>query len=672
MQDAAADLFDHIDLFQQGSKRSRSEISCVFTQCRHLVPKTKVNVAGVVVHVQSPNPAELKPRTIVRLLDRVPAVKELVVNVLLEHGQDHPNALKMGDVFCAFNVRTKNDGEHVEVVLGAPSSFFVIPFNNNPNLYHPLLSLDEWPELAHLISVRSKLVSGDVLFAESVRSSSLSSPRPLCCYPRVLFPQDLLRCAHLAELQTHGSPPYMCCLEKVYIASPAMTKEDVEAVMVDVRGLYSVVVGGPRSTPAGVVLSQLQEGDAVEIRHAEVRVGKSQQSVEVRLTWISVVKRMEDETVVQEEEESTNVVAAASLPNPSPARNDAVVASSSSSPTKKGLPGRWKCPLCKEFNAEAVVMGRSSSPGAPWVVQCVHCCGSSSMQVCHKCNRGGMNAGAKFCGYCGMTLVVAEEVVPSVVVFANATQESPKDTEQRELPAWMLRDEVLQEDEAECQALEEQVVQQEISMLQQSPEGDVWEMISPRGYVVVSIPSVVKASPSLSSWVHGRVVVIDVETTGFSSNDRCVEVAAVELVNLRRTGRIFQAYCNIDDGQSFHPAAQRVNGITRQFLAVHGQPSVEVMQIFRDFIGENPLVGHNIAFDLRFLSAELEWAMLPGLQNNKAFCTRRHFRSAFSTIKYTKLEDCARHLELDIASKLHGALADAELTARVFMKMMSK
>jgi DNA polymerase III epsilon subunit-like protein len=46
----------------------------------------------------------------------------------------------------------------------------------------------------------------------------------------------------------------------------------------------------------------------------------------------------------------------------------------------------------------------------------------------------------------------------------------------------------------------------------------------------------------------GRVVVFDVETTGFSINDSIIELGAVELIDCVRTGLLFQSYAQPRSG----------------------------------------------------------------------------------------------------------------------------
>jgi len=102
--------------------------------------------------------------------------------------------------------------------------------------------------------------------------------------------------------------------------------------------------------------------------------------------------------------------------------------------------------------------------------------------------------------------------------------------------------------------------------------------------------------------VHGRVVVIDTETTGISQDDEVVQIAAVEYTTGIRT-RMLNLYvvptCPID------PKAEAVNHLSREFLEANGVSPVAALDRFYAFLGRKALVvGHNIHFDLRMLRGE--------------------------------------------------------------------
>ena len=77
----------------------------------------------------------------------------------------------------------------------------------------------------------------------------------------------------------------------------------------------------------------------------------------------------------------------------------------------------------------------------------------------------------------------------------------------------------------------------------------------------------------------------------------------------------------VNPGRPIPPTASRVNGFYDR--DVKGMPYfADVAQEIRDAIGQNPLVGHNVAFDKRFLRAEFEKAGgLRSIARCKPVCT---------------------------------------------------
>ena len=109
-----------------------------------------------------------------------------------------------------------------------------------------------------------------------------------------------------------------------------------------------------------------------------------------------------------------------------------------------------------------------------------------------------------------------------------------------------------------------------------------------------------------------RQIVLDTETTGLNAKlgDRVIEIACVEMVNRRLTGKHFHCYLNpereIDEG------ALKVHGITLEFLA--DKPKFQdVAQSFVDYLDGAELIIHNAAFDLDFLNEELGRLQLPDM-----------------------------------------------------------
>ena len=167
-----------------------------------------------------------------------------------------------------------------------------------------------------------------------------------------------------------------------------------------------------------------------------------------------------------------------------------------------------------------------------------------------------------------------------------------------------------------------------------------------------------------------REIVVDTETTGLDPKQghRVIEIAGVELKDLMPTGRTF--HCYIDPQRDIDPDAQRVHGISREFL--QGKPRFgdpEVAGAFLDFIGDGVLVAHNAGFDRGFLNAELEAVGLAALPATRWVDTLTMAQKRFPGM-YNSLDALCKRFKISLAEReKHGALVDTKLLAEVYLEL---
>ncbi|MBP1472809.1 DNA polymerase III subunit epsilon [Frateuria sp. MAH-13] len=170
-----------------------------------------------------------------------------------------------------------------------------------------------------------------------------------------------------------------------------------------------------------------------------------------------------------------------------------------------------------------------------------------------------------------------------------------------------------------------------------------------------------------------RQIVLDTETTGLEvrQGHRLIEIACVELIERRPSGRHWQTYLNperaIDEG------ARQVTGIEDAFL-LDKPRFAEVAAEFLEFIGDAELIIHNASFDVGFLDAELArvGAHLGCIADRcRVIDTLAMARERYPGQR-NSLDALCKRLGVDNSARdLHGGLIDAQLLADVYLYMTS-
>jgi DNA polymerase-3 subunit epsilon len=94
------------------------------------------------------------------------------------------------------------------------------------------------------------------------------------------------------------------------------------------------------------------------------------------------------------------------------------------------------------------------------------------------------------------------------------------------------------------------------------------------------------------------------------------------------------------------------------------------MDEFSYFMAGHPLVAHNAGFDSRFLDAELQRI---GKRRTREFaCTMLASRRIYPDAPSHNLEALVRYANIATDGTFHRALADAEMTARLWIAMINE
>ncbi len=160
-------------------------------------------------------------------------------------------------------------------------------------------------------------------------------------------------------------------------------------------------------------------------------------------------------------------------------------------------------------------------------------------------------------------------------------------------------------------------------------------------------------------------VLFDLETTGINCNsDDIIEISALRV----RSGKIETSFSTlVNPGRPIPYGASQVNHITDALVA--DAPTMEeILPEFIQFIGEDVLVGHNIArFDLRFLyrDCQTRFSMVP---DNDYVDTLSYARGRLPNLGRYSLTALAEYYRLPTEGA-HRALNDCRMNQQVFERL---
>jgi DNA polymerase-3 subunit epsilon len=161
--------------------------------------------------------------------------------------------------------------------------------------------------------------------------------------------------------------------------------------------------------------------------------------------------------------------------------------------------------------------------------------------------------------------------------------------------------------------------------------------------------------------------VFDTETTGLNpaGGDQILQIGAARIVN----GKLLrqETFDQLVDPQCMiPPAGIPIHGINQDM--VRGQPTIErVLPAFHAFARDTVLVGHNAAFDLRFLQL-----LEPGTGicfDQPVLDTLLLSALVHPSQQSHRIEAIAQRFNLAVQGR-HNALGDALVTAEIFLRLI--
>ncbi len=174
-----------------------------------------------------------------------------------------------------------------------------------------------------------------------------------------------------------------------------------------------------------------------------------------------------------------------------------------------------------------------------------------------------------------------------------------------------------------------------------------------------------KRKRSLPSF-PSRYALIDVETTGLDlQKDNIIEVAAIQI----NQGEVIGSYqALIRQGQPLPDAIVALTGISDTLLSQQGIQLEDAMSSLISFVGDLPVVSHNVSFDYNFLRAACAKCGLP-LFSNPCTDTLTLAKRLVKDVHDYKLTTLADYFQISKETS-HRSTSDCLTTKSLYEKLI--
>ncbi len=167
--------------------------------------------------------------------------------------------------------------------------------------------------------------------------------------------------------------------------------------------------------------------------------------------------------------------------------------------------------------------------------------------------------------------------------------------------------------------------------------------------------------------IPSSYVVTDVETTGLSPlNDVIIELSAIKIIN----DEISEEFSTlIKPDRIISDFIVNLTGITNSD-AQKGKNIRCALIEYCNFVGNLPIIGHNIKFDLSFINSALEKEFKKSLKNDYAD-TLFFSKKTYTSLHSHKLTNIANFLNID-TKNAHRALKDCKMTYAIIQDIKKR
>lgn len=158
--------------------------------------------------------------------------------------------------------------------------------------------------------------------------------------------------------------------------------------------------------------------------------------------------------------------------------------------------------------------------------------------------------------------------------------------------------------------------------------------------------------------------VVDIETTGLNWNyNKILEISAIKVRNRKVVSEFSKL---INPHEPLPHFIKNLTGITDE-MAKDAEELIDVLSNFKEFLGDDIIVGQNVNFDVNFLYDNFEKELNISLKNDFVD-TLRIARRLLPELNHHRLDDLTNYFNIEARDK-HRALNDCVLTNKVYLKM---
>ena len=159
--------------------------------------------------------------------------------------------------------------------------------------------------------------------------------------------------------------------------------------------------------------------------------------------------------------------------------------------------------------------------------------------------------------------------------------------------------------------------------------------------------------------------VVDIETTSLDAAvGEILEISAIKVRN-RKEAETFSEIIKVNHEVGW--PTTNLTGITTKMVEEEGKDLTCALLDFKEFLGDDIIVGHNVNFDINFLYDSMR-EQLGDYLTNDYIDTLRISRKVLKELGHHRLDDLIDYFGLK-QRREHRALNDCVLTNQVYLKL---